>query len=161
MDDKIFQQAKTELRQFGDSQVPMIGYCEPELLGLSERHCETRIGLTPKTQNHVSCLYFGVLAVGADITGGFLAIWLNKQSDHYVELLFKDFKADFKKRALADTHFRCSDGELIRLMMAETIKTGERVNKAIHVIATTPTVCDGVVAEFQLTLALKYKPSAC
>ena len=62
-------------------------------------------------------MYFGTLAIGADITGGFLAMTAINQIDCNLELLFKDFKADFKKLALADTHFVCNDGLLIQKMI--------------------------------------------
>ncbi len=149
--------AKQSLDDFAHNKVPLIGFCKPELHGLDYDHCEIVIPFSADTKNHVNSLYFGALAVGADITAGFLAIWLSQQSEHYVELVFKDFKADFKKRALADTHFYCHDGELIRAMLEETIASKERVSKPIKVVAKTPSLMDDVVAEFVLTLCLKCK----
>jgi hypothetical protein len=151
-------QANTFFKDFAQTQVPMIGYCQPELVALDRQHCETIIPLQQQTKNHVDSLYFGALAVGADITAGFLAIWLSQQTSHYVELLFKDFQADFKKRALAATHFHCHAGEQIQNMIAETIETKDRVNQAVIVTATTPSLSNDIVAEFSLTLSLKHKP---
>jgi hypothetical protein len=151
--------AEQSFNVFAKNKVPMIGFCNPELRSLDYNGCEIVIPLSTATKNHVDSLYFGALAVGADITAGFLAICLSQQSEHYVELVFKDFKADFKKRALADTHFYCEQGELIRSMIAETIETKERVSQPIRVIAKTPTLMDDVVAEFELTLSLKCKPA--
>jgi hypothetical protein len=147
------------LARFGQDQVPLIGFCQPSIEAISDEHCEIKISLNTKTQNHVASLYFGTLAVGADITGGFMAMMLAEQSGHYIELLFKDFKADFKKRALADTHFHCHDGLLIQSMIKETLASEERVNKPIKITATTPSITGNeCVAEFILTLSLKYKP---
>ena len=151
------KRAAKVMEEFAQNKVPMIGYCQPELLSISNEQCETRIPLNAQTQNHLQCLYFGALAVGADITGGFLAMWLSQQTGHNVELLFKDFKADFKRRAVADTHFYCGDGELIQTMIASTVSSGERVNKQIRIVAMTPSISDDVVGEFELTLGLKYK----
>jgi hypothetical protein len=150
-------QARLMLKDFADNKVPMIGFCQPTLNILDEDFCEIMIPFCADTKNHVNSLYFGALSVGADLTAGFLAIWLTQQSEHYVELVFKDFKADFKKRALADTHFYCHDGALIRSMIAETVASKERVSKPIKVIAKTPSLSDDIVAEFELTLCLKCK----
>jgi acyl-coenzyme A thioesterase PaaI-like protein len=151
--------AQHMLTQFGKTQVPLIGYCDAKLIEVSDQHCKVVLPLSDKTKNHLDCMYFGALSVGADITGGFLAMLLTELGQQPVELLFKDFSADFKRRANGDTHFVCHDGQLIQEMIQTTLATGERVNKAIFVTATVPDVAaNKVVANFQLTLSLKYKP---
>ena len=57
-------------------------------------------------------MYFGVLSVGADITGGFLAMKYIRASKSKISLIFKDFHADFLKRAEGDVHFLCSEGAM-------------------------------------------------
>jgi len=59
-------------------------------------------------------MYFGVLAVGADVTGGFLAMRYIQASTSKIALIFKDFKAEFLKRAEGDVHFVCEDGIAIQ-----------------------------------------------
>jgi len=59
-------------------------------------------------------MYFGVLAVGADVTGGFLAMNYIQASKSKINLIFKDFHADFLKRAEDDVHFVCEDGIAIQ-----------------------------------------------
>ena len=150
-------EAKHHFESFARHKVPMIGFCQPELIKLTPSSCETVIPLNNNTKNHVDSLYFGALAVGADITAGFLAIWLSQQSEHFIEVVFKDFQADFKKRALAATHFLCDSGDLIQQMIAETTQTQERVSRAIPIMATTPSLSKDIVAEFSLTLSCKRK----
>lgn len=146
-----------KMQEFAKKKVPMIGYCGPDLLRLSDKVCEIKIALSDKTKNHVDSMYFGALAVGADITCGFLAMSMcDKQSD-YVELVFKDFKIDFKRRVLADAHFICEDGGVIEKMIQETTATGQRVSKEIKVSVTTPSISNEIVAECCLTLSLKKK----
>ena len=154
----LLEKGNQTLIAFGKHKVPLIGYCEPTLISLSDQHCEVMIPLNNKTQNHVNSLYFGTMSIGADITGGFLAMMIGEQSNHTIELLFKDFKADFIKRAMADTHFHCHDGQLIQKMIQETVQTKKRVNKTISITATTPNVTGNeVIATFELTLSLKAK----
>ena len=154
----MLNQAKQRLSEFSQNKVPMIGFCNPQLLSLSPQACEIAIPLNTQTQNHVDSLYFGALAVRADITCGFLAMMQVQNAKKPIELLFKDFKADFKKRALADTHFHCHEGEQIQAMIDKTLSTQERVNQSILVTATTPSLTQNeIVAAFELTLSLKYK----
>ena len=155
----MLAQAQTLLKEFSEKKVPMIGYCSPTLIAITNQHCELKIPLNQQTQNHVNSLYFGTLAVGADITCGFLAMLQVQSANQPIELLFKDFKADFKKRALADTHFHCHEGEKIQTMINKTIETSKRVNQTIVVSATTPSItANDIIATFELTLSLKFKP---
>ena len=103
-------------------------------------------------------MYFGALAAGADCAGGILAMKLIKESGHNVSLAFKDFKADFLKRAEGDTHFICDQGSEIREFIEEVIGSDARLNKQVYVYAVCPTASgDEPVAKFTLTLSLKKK----
>ena len=153
------EQAQQFLNHFANQQVPMIGFCTPTLIDISAAHCEVMLPLNERTQNHLACLYFGALSVGADITGGFLAMMAIQQSQQPIELLFKDFTADFKRRANGDTHFICHDGEHIKSMIENTLETGNRVNHPLSITAHVPTLSDQPVAQFTLTLSLKYRPT--
>lgn len=62
------------IQLFGITKVPMIWYCRPKVIEHTDEKIEIKIPLKRKTKNHLGSMYFGVLAVGADITGGFLAM---------------------------------------------------------------------------------------
>tara|TARA_B100002052_G_C15579338_1_gene461548 strand:- start:67 stop:546 length:480 start_codon:yes stop_codon:yes gene_type:complete len=144
------------LKFFGFLKVPMIFYCNPKVLKISEESVEIKISLKRKTKNHVGSMYFGALSVGADVTGGAIALGLIKKSKYKINLLFKDFKADFLKRAEGDVHFVCNDGLLISDMIKETEISKKRVNKPINIIAYVPKKLNNEpVAKFVLTLSLK------
>ena len=102
-------------------------------------------------------MYFGVLAVGADVTGGFLAMRYIQASTSKIALIFKDFKAEFLKRAEGDVHFVCEDGIAIQNLVCEAEETGERQNLPVQIIATVPKISDEPVAKFILTLSIKKK----
>jgi hypothetical protein len=75
-----------------------------------------------------------------------------------VALVFKDFHAEFLKRAEGDVHFTCTQGAEIRALVARTIASGERESLPVQVIATVPKkLGDEPVAKFVLTLSLKKK----
>ena len=144
------------LKFFGFLKVPMIFYCNPKVLKISEESVEIKISLKRKTKNHVGSMYFGALSVGADVTGGAISLGLIKKSKYKINLLFKDFKADFLKRAEGDVHFVCNDGLLISDMIKETEISKKRVNKPINIIAYVPKKLNNEpVAKFVLTLSLK------
>tara|TARA_B100002052_G_scaffold15167_1_gene12093 strand:- start:982 stop:1290 length:309 start_codon:yes stop_codon:yes gene_type:complete len=102
-------------------------------------------------------MYFGALSVGADITGGFLAMICIQNSKRKVALIFKDFKADFLKRAEGDVHFRCNQGSDIIRLVEKTIDSGQRENMIVNIDAYVPSISDDIVANFELTLSLKEK----
>jgi len=146
------------IRYFGLMKVPLIFYCRPSVEKLSDESTIIKIPFKRRNRNHLRSMYFGVLAVGADVAGGVLAMDIIRKSGRKISLIFKDFKADFLKRPEGDTHFTCNDGSAINELIEEAIKTGERVNMPIKITATVPKIFgDEPVAEFILTLSLKDK----
>jgi len=143
---------------FGLTKVPMLFYIGPVLKEINDTTCCFRIPYKRRNLNHFNSMYFGVLAAGADLAGGYLAMHQIKDLNSSVTLLFKDFKADFLKRPEADTYFTCNDGEAVRAAVLEAEESGERVNLPVEVIATCPDQFqDEPVAKFVLTLSLKKK----
>lgn len=147
-----------KLRAFGLLKIPMLFVAQPVVIEASEKRSEIKIPLGYWTKNHLNSMYFGVLAMGADCAGGLLAMNMIGRSKKNIQLVFKDFKADFLKLAKADTHFICEEGEKSLKALKETIKTKKRVNVPLHITATTPEMSgDEPVAKFVLTLSLKAK----
>ncbi|MFB9134194.1 DUF4442 domain-containing protein [Vibrio olivae] len=152
--------ANLYLNWFGFFKVPLIWSCRPKLLALTDQHVEIKIPLKHKTKNHLNSMYFGALAIGADLAGGFLAMHKAKSKGVRVSLAFKAVEAQFLKRPEADVHFVCDEGDTIEKMLDDTINTGQRVNRAVKIIATCPSLHgDEPMAEFSLTLSLKCHPS--
>ena len=103
------------IRKFGLLKVPLIWLCRPKVIEHTDERIEVVIRLRRRTKNHLGSMYFGALAIGADITGGFLAMDPIKESGRQIQLIFKDFKADFLKRPEGDVHFYCNDGLAVRV----------------------------------------------
>ena len=147
------------LKIFSIKKIPMLWFCRPKVMNMTNETIEIKIPLKRKTKNHLNSMYFGALSVGADITGGFLAMMCIQRSKRSIALIFKDFKANFLKRAEGDVHFYCNEGELISELVNKTIKSRERQNMVVHIFATVPSISNDVVAKFKLTLSLKDKKS--
>tara|TARA_B100000953_G_scaffold211031_1_gene174227 strand:+ start:335 stop:814 length:480 start_codon:yes stop_codon:yes gene_type:complete len=143
------------LRLFGFSKVAMIAYCRPRVIFFDDTTLEIKIPLNRRTKNHINTMYFGALSIGADITGGFLALPPIQKSKRKIVLVFKDFNAQFLKRAEADVHFICKDGLAVQNLVDTAIKTQERQNFKLKIIAKTPKISNDIVAEFELTLSIK------
>ena len=142
---------------FGLTRIPLIFFCLPRVINITQTTLEVKIKLNRRTRNHLNSMYFGVLAIGADVTGGFLAMEYIRNSKSKISLIFKDFHADFLKRAEGDTHFRCDDGTAIRELIQKSKETGERESMPIHIISWVPSISPEPVAKFILTLSIKKK----
>ena len=156
----LSQKFKTNLfiRYFGLFKVPLIFYCKPKIINISEESVTLKIPLLRRNKNHVGSMYIGALAVGADLTSAILALNLVNKSKIKIIPIFKDLHANFLKRAEGDVHFVCDEGKIIQSMIKEVIDKKIRVNKSINVIAFVPDKLENEpVARFTLTLSIKSK----
>lgn len=142
------------LRAFGIAKVPLLFFCSPRVIELSDSTCKVLFPFRKIIKNHLGSVYFGALAIGADTCVGLLAYDKMGKTGKKINLVFKAFKADFLKRAEGATLFVCEEGTAIDEMIAETIASGERVNRPIKAKAI---VGGETVAVFELTLSLKIK----
>ncbi len=146
------------VRLFGFRKIPLIWFVRPEVLIMDENMIRIRIPFLRRNRNHLRSMYFGVLAVGADLAGGLAAMRQIQDSGRNVALIFKDMKGQFLKRAEGDTEFTCDEGERIRELVRQAVGSGERVEMPVHIDATVPSLSgDEPVARFVLTLSLKLK----
>ena len=130
----------------------MIAYCRPKILESNSKFVKIRIPLRRKTKNHLNSMYFGALSVGADFTAGLLVLNNLNKNKSKAKLLFKDFQANFIKRALSDVVFICEDFKEIEKSVLNNINSGERVNFKIKVSAFC---CEDLIATFALTTSIK------
>ena len=146
------------VRLFGFMKVPLIFWVSPSVVKMDDKECIIKIPLNRRTKNHLNSMYFGVLCTGADLAGGLVAMNEITASKKKVALSFKDFKADFLKRAEGDVHFIVTQIPEIKKFVADVIKSGERMNMPVEIKAVVPSINpDEVVANFVLTLSIKSK----
>lgn len=144
---------------FGFLKVPLIFWVSPSVIKMDDKECIIKIPLNRRTKNHLNSMYFGVLCTGADIAGGLVAMNEINASKKKVALSFKDFNAEFLKRAEGDVHFIVTQIPEIKHFVGEVIKSGERMNFSVQIKAIVPKINPNeVVANFSLTLSLKVKP---
>jgi hypothetical protein len=148
------------LKAFALTKVPMILFTGVSIVEISEHRTVIKIPLNWRTKNHLKSMYFGALAVGADVASGLYASLLIRDSKKKIHLSFKDFKANFLKRPTDDVYFIVNNHTEIKQLIEDVINhPNERKNLSIPVIATTNIhdTQDSTVADFSLTLSLKLK----
>ena len=146
------------LRLFGLTKIPLLFYVGVSIAEISPERMVIRIPLNRRTRNHLGSMYFGALCVGADCAPGAFAMYLIRKQPAKISLVFKDFQAEFVKRAEGDVDFICSQGKEINELVLLAAASDERVERQVEVTATVPAVSDEPVAKFKLTLSLKKRP---
>jgi len=150
------QKANFYLKSIGLLKIPLIYYVGAKIIDASADSTVICIPLNRRTKNHLGSMYFGALAIGADVTGAWVAFQLLRQSKQKVSIVFKDLKAEFLMRPEGDVHFTCNDVKAIEQCFVDTLADGERKNLLVTVIATVPSKTgDKPVATFELTLSAK------
>ena len=145
-----------KIRLFGLLKVPIILFTSPSVIEVNDQRCEVRIPLGYRTKNHVGSMYFGSLAVGADLCVGMLAMEAVKSLGAKMAPVFKDFNVEFKKLAKGDVHFISEEGDKVSAAVKAAQTTGQRQNVTVHGYAVVPAVDPNeVVMEFTLTLSVK------
>ncbi|MDI1352926.1 MAG: hypothetical protein PSV35_09225 [bacterium] len=156
---KLLTRFKFFLWYFGHFKVAMIGYLKPRIIKLTDSDIIICLPLRRRSRNHLNSMYFGALAVGADLAGGLHGFYHGDKAQCNLSLAFKSFQAQFVRRPESDVYFVCNEGEQVKEMIMESQKTGERKNKQLVIKAytnylTTPEE----VAHFVLELSLKVIP---
>lgn len=143
------------LRLFGLAKIPLLFYVGVSIVEISPQRMVIRIPLKRRTKNHLGSMYFGALCIGADVAPGAYTMYLIRQQPVRISMVFKDFQAEFLKRAEGDVHFACEQGQEIAALVAQAATSDERVEKQLDVIASVPSLSDEPVARFKLTISLK------
>ena len=153
-----FEQIKDTLavQLFGLTKIPLILFVSPSVIQVSSEHTEIKINLNRRTRNHLKSMYFGCLAIGADLAGGLLCMKLLKQKNLKASFVFKDMKAEFLKRADGDVHFVCKSGRDVESLIDRVSQSPDRQECPVVIEALVPKKYgQEPVATFVLTLSVK------
>lgn len=134
-------------------RIPIIGFVRPKLVSVNKEEIIVSIKLKRRTKNHLNSMYFGALAVGADVASGILAFYHAEILQKKISLAFKGMKVEFFKRAESEIRFVCSQGKVIEKMLQKSIETSERQNEYVIVYAVNDD--NEKVAAFEMIVSLK------
>jgi len=137
-------------------KIPVLWFLGPRIVRIDDEVAEILIPLTWRTRNHLKVMYVGALCAGADLAAGMGAARHIFGGGQQIDLLFKDLRGDFLKRADGDVLFRSAEGRAVAAAVAQTRATGERVTIPVSVVATVPRKYgDEPVARFTMGLTMK------
>lgn len=146
------------VRAFGFTKIPLIWWVNPSVIAVGVDRTEITIPLNRRTQNHLKSMYFGALAIGADLAGGLLFMNLMRKAGFKASFVFKDMSAQFLKRADGDVHFVSTSGKEVEALVKRVSESPERQETVVEIKALVPTKYgDEPVAIFKLTLSVKRK----
>jgi hypothetical protein len=146
------------IRGYTFLNIPLIWWVRPSVIEVSDQRTILKIPLSRRTQNHLKVMYFGALAMGAEAAVAAKAIHAIFKSKKKVDYIFKDFHANFIKRAEGDVHFICDEGLEVEALVKKAIESGQRESQTFHSYAIVPSKDPNLkVAEFSVTLSVKLR----
>ena len=89
------------IKIFSITKIPLMFFCRPKIMEISDDRVVIKIALNRRTKNHVKSMYFGALAVGADLAGGFLALEHIRKCKKKIVPILENYstKAGYKRGA--------------------------------------------------------------
>ncbi|MBL4594467.1 MAG: DUF4442 domain-containing protein [Flavobacteriales bacterium] len=151
----LLKKMKWQVFLLGKFKIPLLGYTGLKLVEISDTTSIVKIRLKRRTKNHLNSMYFGALAIGADVAGGVHAFYFAQKHNKKVSFAFKGMSCEFIKRAESDCTFISKDGKKVEDAILKSIATGDRVNETTHV-----KVFDAekeLVATFEMIVSVKCK----
>lgn len=140
---------------YGLFKIPLLVFISPRVAEFSEKKCIIRIPLGYRTKNHLGAMYFGALAVGAELSIAAAAVFAIQESKQRIDFIFKDFHVDFLKRADHHTNFVFDDVEGVRQLILDSAGKTERLEKTFTGYAVVPKSGDEPIMKYKLTLSVR------
>ncbi len=156
----LLKKMKRQVFLLGKFKIPLLGYTGVKLLEINDTTSIVKIRLKRRTKNHLNSMYFGALAIGADVAGGIHAFYFANVHQKKVSFAFKGMSCEFIKRAESDCTFISKDGKKVEAAILKSIEIGDRVNETTEV--TVFDVEQELVAKFEMIVSVKInKPRHC
>lgn len=143
------------LKSYALLKLPLLAFVNPKILELEGPRSRVQIKLGYRTQNHLNVMYFGALAIGAELSIAIKAVEAIQASGQKIDFIFKNFKSEFLKRADGHVHFICDEAHLVQSLIDQSLGTSDRLEKTFSGFAIVPSKSQEPVMTFQLTLSVK------
>jgi hypothetical protein len=136
-------------------KLPLLAFISPKVVALTDKQSIVKVNLGWRTKNHLGVMYFGSLAMGAELSIALKALTEIQKSQKKIDFLFKDFSCEFLKRADGDVHFICDEAEKVSQLIQEAAATNERTERKFTGHALVPSKSAEPVMKYTLTLTVK------
>ena len=144
------------LNTYGFFKIPLILFCSPRVVEMTKKKFVVKIPLGYRTKNHLNSMYFGALGIGAELSLVAPAVVAINESKQKIDFVFKDFSAQFLKRADGDVHFVCDEIEHVLSVIEESKTTPNRVERKMKGYAIVPKKSETEpVMTYELTLSVR------
>ncbi|MES2854525.1 MAG: DUF4442 domain-containing protein, partial [Bdellovibrionota bacterium] len=105
-------------------KLPLLAFISPRIVKCTNEQSVVQVGLGFRSRNHLGVMYFGALAMGAELSIAVKAVQEIQRSGKRIDFLFKDFKCEFSKRADGDVQFICDEAGQV-----ETFTTDQQADE--------------------------------
>lgn len=138
-------------------KIPLLGFVTPRVIQLDERRAEVRIRLGRRTRNHLNVMYFGALAMGAELSIALKAIEAIDRSGKRIDFIFKDFSSEFLRRADGHVHFVCDEAAGVQDLINRAAADDDRHHHTFNGYAFVPDQGAEPVMTYTLTLSVRQR----
>ncbi|MFN9065677.1 MAG: DUF4442 domain-containing protein, partial [Bdellovibrionales bacterium] len=104
--DKELRHLTWLIRLFCMIRIPLLAFCWPRIERIDSKVAEVSISHHFLTKNHVRSMYFGALAMGAELSTAVRLLQRMKNEKLPLGFIFKDAQFEFIKRVESDAIFR-------------------------------------------------------
>lgn len=149
------------LTAYGLFKIPLLVFIGPRVEEMTDKKFVIKIPLGYRTKNHLNSMYFGALGVGAELSIAAPAVQIIAESKQKIDFIFKDFKAEYGKRADGDVHFVCDEVESVVALINEAKTNPDRIERKMKGYAIVPSKNPTEpVMTYELTLSVRNRSLA-
>ena len=145
------------INAFSVFKLPLLAFITPKVIELTDARSVVRVRLGLRTRNHLNVMYFGALAMGAELSIALKAVQTIATSKKKIDFLFKDFEGQFLKRADGHVHFVCDEAAKVAELIARAAQDFERHEQTFSGYAFVPSKSEEPVMKYKLTLSVKQR----
>jgi hypothetical protein len=136
-------------------KIPLLAFTSPRIIEINEHTAVVGMRLDWRTRNHVGVMYFGALAMGAELSIAAKALQEISRSGQKIDFIFKDFKCEFLRMTDDHVHFICNEAADVAALVHKSAETSDRVTQTFKGFAVVPTKSDQPVMTYELTLSMR------
>jgi len=126
-----------------------------KLVEATPKHAIVMVKYQYVTKNPFHSIYFGCLAMAAELASGALGLVYSMNLKPEVSMLVVRIEAEFMKKGRGRIHFICEDGEILGKAAKETRETGEP--RTVTATSIGRDVQGRIIAKFLITWSFKAK----
>jgi Domain of unknown function (DUF4442) len=143
------------IRLFCLLRIPLLAFCWPKIERIDSQVAEVSLPLNFLTRNHVRSMYFGALAMGAELSTAIRLLQRMKNEKLPLGFIFKDASFEFLKRAESHVVFHIEQVSAVDDLIKTALASEARVDKTISGWAYSRKNPNEILMKYSVTLSIK------